>query len=146
MPKLERINSIVDFKEEFKDAIYYQGLEISFKSKLKSNSSIKYADFNYYDIANIDFIFDNYLSIYDKNIVLEIPISAKEYIKNMSIFELMNQINRVQIIVQADAALQGSYSGMVDMKKMDKTVFDWMRDISDDKSNNNKTVLKEGAN
>lgn len=77
-----QINSIVDFKEEFKDAIYYQGLESSFKSKLKSNSSIKYADFNYYDIANIDFIFDNYLSTYDKNIVLEIPISAKEYIKN----------------------------------------------------------------
>ena len=71
---------------------------------------------------------------------------SKEYIKNMSIFELMNQINRVQIIVQADAALQGSYSGMVDMKKMDKTVFDWMRDISDEKSNNNKTILKEGAN
>lgn len=77
-----QINSIVDFKEEFKDAIYYQGLESSFKSKLKSNSLIKYADFNYYDIANIDFIFDNYLSTYDKNIVLEIPISAKEYIKN----------------------------------------------------------------
>ena len=77
-----QINSIVDFKEEFKDAIYYQGLESSFKSKLKSNSSIKYVDFNYYDIANIDFIFDNYLSTYDKNIVLEIPISAKEYIKN----------------------------------------------------------------
>lgn len=77
-----QINSIVDFKEEFKDAIYYQGLESSFKSKLKSNSSIKYADFNYYDIANIDFIFDNYLSTYDKNIVLEIPISAKEHIKN----------------------------------------------------------------
>ena len=77
-----QINSIVDFKEEFKDAIYYQGLESSFKSKLKSNSSIKYVDFNYYDIANIDFIFDNYLSTYDKNIVLEIPISAKEHIKN----------------------------------------------------------------
>ena len=77
-----QINNIVDFKEEFKDSIYYQGLESSFKSKIKSNSSIKYADFNYYDIANIDFIFDNYLSIYDKNIVLEIPISAKEHIKN----------------------------------------------------------------
>ena len=77
-----QINSIVDFKEEFKDAIYYQGLESSFKNKIKSNSLIKYADFNYYDIANIDFIFDNYLSTYDKNIVLEIPISAKEYIKN----------------------------------------------------------------
>lgn len=71
---------------------------------------------------------------------------SKEYIRSMNIFEFMNQINRVQVIVQADAALQGSYSGMVDMKKVDKSIFDWMRDISDEKSNNNKTVLKEGAN
>lgn len=75
-------NNEIDFKNEFKDAIYYQGLESTFKSKIKSNSLIKYADFNYYDIENIDFIFDNYLSTYDKNIVLEIPLSAKEYIKN----------------------------------------------------------------
>lgn len=71
---------------------------------------------------------------------------SKEYIKDMGIFEFMNQINRVQIIVQADAALGGCYSGMVDTRKMDKTVLDWMRDITDESSNQNKSILKEGAN
>lgn len=71
---------------------------------------------------------------------------TKDYIRNMSIFEFMNQISRAQIIVQADAALQGSWSGMVDTKKIPKEVFDWMKDITDEPSNNNKTVLKEGAN
>lgn len=71
---------------------------------------------------------------------------TKEYIKNMGLTEFFNQINRVQIIVQADAALQGSFSGFVDTKKMDKSVFDWMKDISDEPSKNNKSVLKEGAN
>lgn len=70
----------------------------------------------------------------------------KEYIKDMGIFEFMNQINRIQLIVQADAALGGCYSGMVDTRKMDKTVLDWMRDITDESSNKNKTVLNEGAN
>ena len=70
----------------------------------------------------------------------------KSYIRNMGIYEFFNQINRVQIVVQADAALGGMYSGMIDTKKMDKTVLDWMRDISDEPSNNNKSILKEGAN
>lgn len=71
---------------------------------------------------------------------------TKDYIRNMGIYEFMNQINRVQIIAQADAALGGCYSGMCDTKKMDKTILDWMRDISDESSNNNKSILKEGAN
>ena len=71
---------------------------------------------------------------------------TKDYIRNMSIYEFMNQINRAQIIVQADAALCGSWSGMVDTKKIPKDVFDWMKDISDEPSKNNKSVLKEGAN
>jgi hypothetical protein len=71
---------------------------------------------------------------------------TKEYIGNMGIFEFMNQIARTQIIVQADAALSGAYSGMVDTKKMDKSIFDWMRDITEESDSKNKTVLNEGAN
>lgn len=71
---------------------------------------------------------------------------TKEYIRNMGIYEFMNQISRAQIITQADAALSGMYSGMIDARKMDKTVLDWMRDISDEPSKNNKSILKEGAN
>lgn len=71
---------------------------------------------------------------------------TKDYICNMGLYEFMNQINRVQIIVQADAALGGMYSGFVDTKKMDKTVLDWTRDITEDAQKNNKTILNEGAN
>jgi hypothetical protein len=71
---------------------------------------------------------------------------TKDYIRNMGIYEFFNQISRAQIIVQADAALTGSWSGMVDTKKIPKDVFDWMRDITDESSKNNKTVLKEGGN
>lgn len=71
---------------------------------------------------------------------------TKEYICNMGLYEFMNQIKRVNIIVQADAALSGMYSGFVDTKKMDKTVLDWMRDITEESKTNNKTLLKEGAN
>lgn len=71
---------------------------------------------------------------------------TKDYICNMGLYEFMNQINRVQIIVQADAALGGMYSGFVDTKKMDKTVLDWTRDITEETQKNNKTVLNEGAN
>lgn len=71
---------------------------------------------------------------------------TKDYICNMGLYEFMNQINRVQIIVQADAALGGMYSGFVDTKKMDKTILDWTRDISEESKANNKTILNEGAN
>ena len=71
---------------------------------------------------------------------------TKEYICNMGLYEFMNQIARTQIIVQADAALGGMYSGFVDTKKMDKSVLDWTRDISEDFKSNSKTILNEGAN
>ncbi len=69
----------------------------------------------------------------------------KNYIRNMGVYEFLNQINRVQIVIQADAALNGMYSGMIDTRKMDKTILNWMRDIEDE-SSNNKTILNEGAN
>lgn len=73
---------------------------------------------------------------------------AKEYIRNMGIFEFMNQISRVSVIVNADAALGGMYSGFCDTRKMDKTILDWTRDLSDEakKQNHSNQILKEGAN
>lgn len=53
-----------------------------------------------------------------------------DYIRNMGIVEFFDDISRLQIIVQSDALLQGSYSGMVDTKKIPKQNFDWMREIS----------------
>lgn len=53
-----------------------------------------------------------------------------DYIRNMGIVEFFDDISRLQIIVQSDALLQGSYSGMVDTKKIPQKNFDWFREIS----------------
>jgi hypothetical protein len=42
----------------------------------------------------------------------------------------MDDISRLQIIVNSDALLQGSYSGMIDTKKIPKREFDWFREIT----------------
>lgn len=60
---------------------------------------------------------------------------SMDYIKKMGIFELMDDLSRLNVIVQADAALGGMYSGFVDTKKMDRTVLNWTRNIEDDKDN-----------
>lgn len=52
-----------------------------------------------------------------------------DYVKNMGLFEFFDDLNRLQIIVNADALLQGSYSGMVDTSKIQKSAFDWTRPI-----------------
>ena len=52
-----------------------------------------------------------------------------DYVKNMGLYEFMDDLNRLQVIVNADALLQGSYSGMVDTSKIPKKNFDWCRSI-----------------
>lgn len=53
-----------------------------------------------------------------------------DYVKNMGLFEFFDDLNRLQIIVNSDALLQGSYSGMVDTSKIPKKNFDWCREIT----------------
>ena len=53
-----------------------------------------------------------------------------DYIKNMGLYEFMDDLTRLQVIVNTDALLQGSYSGMVDTKKIPKKEFDWCREIT----------------
>ena len=65
---------------------------------------------------------------------------SMDYIKQMGIFELMDDLSRLNVIVQADAALGGMYSGFVDTKKMDKSVLNWTRNIEDDTKNNGKEI------
>ena len=64
------------------------------------------------------------------------------YIKNMGIFELMDDLSRLNVIIQADAALGGMYSGMVDTKKMDKSVLNWTRNIVDDDNDKGKAIAE----
>jgi hypothetical protein len=52
-----------------------------------------------------------------------------DYIKGMGLYELTDDLSRLNIIVQSDALLQGSYSGMVDTSKIPKKNFDWTRAI-----------------
>ena len=59
---------------------------------------------------------------------------TKQQILDMQIFEMTDEINRLQIIVQADAVLHGAYSGMVDTKKIPKESTNWMCEIKKDKS------------
>lgn len=63
-----------------------------------------------------------------------------DYIRGMGIFELMDDVSRLSIIINADAALTGSWSGMVDTKKIDKKVFDWMRNTEDDAKDQGKAI------
>ena len=57
-----------------------------------------------------------------------------DYVRNMGLVEFFDDLNRLQIIVNADALLQGSYSGMVDTSKIPKKHFDWCREITTDKN------------
>ena len=73
----------IDFSDKIADynTIFYQGISSSLKIKIKENSIIEYVDFNDYDIDDTNFVFDNYLSMFDENIVLVIPEEINEYIK-----------------------------------------------------------------
>ena len=52
-----------------------------------------------------------------------------DYIKNMGLYELTDDLSRLNIIIQSDAVLNGAYSGMVDTSKIPKKNFDWTRAI-----------------
>ena len=67
---------------------------------------------------------------------------SMDYIKQMGIFELMDDLSRLNVIVNADAALGGMFSGFVDTKKMDKTVLNWTRNIEDDEKDKGKAIAE----
>lgn len=62
-----------------------------------------------------------------------------DYVKNMGLVEFFDDLSRLQIIVNADALLQGSYSGMIDTSKIPKAQFDWCREITT--KNNAKKLM-----
>ncbi len=55
---------------------------------------------------------------------------TKDYVRNMGFYELMDDLNRLQIIVNSDALLKGMYSGMIDTKKINKSELNWLRDLN----------------
>ena len=70
---------------------------------------------------------------------------TKQYVLDMQIFEIVHEANRLQVITQSVALLQGSYSGMVDTKKIKNFSerCNWMRDIEVNKRTGQE--LKEGT-
>lgn len=70
---------------------------------------------------------------------------TKQYVLDMQIFEIVHEANRLQVITQSVALLQGSYSGMVDTKKIKNfsEQCNWMRDIESNKRSGQE--IKEGT-
>ena len=54
---------------------------------------------------------------------------TKDYVRNMGLYEFFDDIARSQVIDNADHLLNGAYSGMMDMKKVNKQEFNWMREL-----------------
>lgn len=56
---------------------------------------------------------------------------TKDYVKNMNLSELFDDIARLNIVDQANHLLNGMYSGFADLSSVPKKNFDWMRPIDD---------------
>lgn len=50
-------------------------------------------------------------------------------LENVGIVEFMDSVQRLQVYENATALMSGIYSGMVDMSKIDKNEFNWLRDL-----------------
>ena len=56
----------------------------------------------------------------------------KSELEEVGIVEFMDSVQRLQIIASTNALMYGMYSGFCDMSKVDKSLFNFMRDISND--------------
>ena len=55
---------------------------------------------------------------------------TKDYVLNMGYVEFFDELNRLQIINNADHLLDGVYHGTVDMKKINKSELNWLRELN----------------
>ena len=55
---------------------------------------------------------------------------TKDYVLNMGYFEFFDELNRLQVINNADHLLDGVYHGTVDMKKINKSELNWLRELN----------------
>lgn len=54
---------------------------------------------------------------------------TKEYVLNMGYVEFMNDVARLQVIHNADHLLSACYAGTIDMKKINKSELNWMKEL-----------------
>ena len=55
---------------------------------------------------------------------------TKEYVLNMGYVEFMDDLDRLQVIHNADHLLSACYAGTIDMKKVNKSELNWLREIN----------------
>ena len=54
---------------------------------------------------------------------------TRDYVRNMGLRELFDDVARLQIINNADHLLSAAYAGTIDMKKIDKHELNWMKEL-----------------
>ena len=54
---------------------------------------------------------------------------TKDYVLNMGYVEFINDIARLQVIHNADHLLSACYAGTIDMKKINKSELNWMKEL-----------------
>lgn len=54
---------------------------------------------------------------------------TKSYVRNMGFYEFMDDVNRMQVIHNADHLLSAAYAGTIDMKKINKAELNWMKEL-----------------
>lgn len=54
---------------------------------------------------------------------------TKDYVLNMGYVEFMNDVARLQVIHNADHLLSACYAGTIDMKKLNKSELNWMKEL-----------------
>lgn len=54
---------------------------------------------------------------------------TKDYVRNMGFYELMDEVERLNVINNADHLLHGMYSGMINTKNIKKEDLNWMKEL-----------------
>lgn len=54
---------------------------------------------------------------------------TKDYVRNMGFYELMDEVERLNVINNADHLLHGMYSGMINTKGIKKEDLNWMKEL-----------------
>ena len=54
---------------------------------------------------------------------------TKDYVKHMGFYEFMDDVNRMQVIHNADHLLSAAYAGTIDMQKINKAELNWMKEL-----------------
>lgn len=54
---------------------------------------------------------------------------TKDYVRNMGLYEFFDDVARMQLINNADHLLSGVYAGTIDMKKINKSELNWMKEL-----------------